>query len=198
MRYIGRLPNTCCLALSVPTLSFAIAFPTPRRGRVAASSTALSVSERFLSAAALAVDLTTVAGTADDDLAAAPCTQEEAGGRGGLKRSHDTDLPKRRAWVQPDPLVAALASPVTHPCPSAAWWAVGGVERGSALRLRLRALPRSPPQSRSIRASQPYSGAFSRPSTSFARLSSSAPRWAACDSVCSRSERASRSPYAGS
>lgn len=101
MRYIGRLPNTCCLALSVPTLSFAIAFPTPRRGRVAASSAALSVSERFLSAAALAVDLTTVAGTADDDLAAAPCTQEEAGGRGGLKRGHDTDVPKRRAWVQP-------------------------------------------------------------------------------------------------
>jgi len=101
MRYVGQLPTTCRLALSVPTLSFAIAFPTPRRGRVAASIGPQSVSECFLGAAALAVNLTTVAGAADDDLAAAPCAQEEAGGRGGLKRGHDKDLPKRRAWVQP-------------------------------------------------------------------------------------------------
>ena len=73
----------------------------PRRGRVAASSSAQAVSERFLSAAALGTYLITVAGAADYDLAAAPCAQEEAGGRGGQKRGHDTDLQKQRAWVRP-------------------------------------------------------------------------------------------------
>ena len=78
MRY-GRLAlRSGCLALTVPLLAQTVALAPSWRGAIAASSRANALSASYFCAACLAVDLTAVAGPADEHLTAAARAEVEA------------------------------------------------------------------------------------------------------------------------
>ena len=78
MRY-GRLAlRSGCLALAIPLLAQTVALSPSWRGAIAASSRANALPAYYFSAACLAVNLTPVAGPADEHLTAAARAEVEA------------------------------------------------------------------------------------------------------------------------
>ena len=115
MRYGGRCSPAYCLSRPIPTLPLAIGLPPPRRGPIAASGCACLLSACILRAAALAVDLTAIAGAADENLAAAPGTEEKARGCEDRVQGHGTHLPNFDVQIQPRGPGASLGLLVAPP-----------------------------------------------------------------------------------